>query len=64
MATWLIVTLSVYALIALGFFIAILLEGRKYEGKLGLMHVVVAVAWPLWLIWYGWVLFDDWKNKR
>jgi hypothetical protein len=64
MATWLIITLSVYALIAAGFYTAIVLEGRKHAAPLGIVHFVVAVGWPFWLLWYGWVLFDDWKNRK
>ena len=55
---------SLYALVVVGFLIAILLEGRKYDAEFGGIHVAVAVFWPFWLIWYLWIIIDDRRNRR
>lgn len=50
MIYWII--LGVYLLIALGFFVAVLLEGRKYEYKFSFKHILVPLLWHVWLVWF------------
>lgn len=61
MYLWII--LAVYMTIVVGFFTAICFECKKHSAKVGVIHVVTALLWPFWLIWYGLVLFSEWKQN-
>lgn len=61
--TWLWITLAVYAVIAIGFFVAILVEAPKHNVKVGFIHFVVAVLWPFVVIRYLYSLYIEWKAK-
>lgn len=61
--TWLWVTLAIYLIVAIGFFVAILVEAPKHNVNIGFVHFVVAVVWPFWLIRYLYSLYKEWKAK-
>ena len=64
MSIWLIIALALYALVFVGFLVAIIMEASKYESKIGIRHILVAVGWPFWLIWYLGVLAKEWRQNK
>ncbi len=62
LVTWILV--GVWAVIALGFFAAMIAEARKFEAEIGFVNVVVAAIWPLWLLWYSTVIIGEWWKRR
>lgn len=64
MTTWLIVALAAYVLIVIGFIVAIYREAPKHRAQIGVLHYIVAILWPAWLIWYLGLLISEWWNRR
>lgn len=64
MATWLIVAAAVYLIVVLGFFAAIVVEVNKRGIELSAPHFIVPLIWPLWAIWYGYMVLSDWWKGK
>lgn len=64
MPVWLIVVLTIYVLGVIGFLVAIFTEAPKHGADVGVFHFVVAIVWPIWVLWYGWATFDNWLTVR
>lgn len=63
MPIWAIyIMLAFYVLVIVGFFSAILWELSKRSERLGFIHFLVPIFWPVWVVWYIWVSFNDWRR--
>lgn len=58
------ITGVIYALIVIAFLVLIIREARARRSNVGLLHVLVAVFWPIWGIWYLCVLIGEKVNSR
>lgn len=52
MDTWLIVVLVLYIAGLAAFIPAMIVEAPKHNEKIGFRHIMVALVWPAWAIWY------------
>jgi len=64
MATWLIIVLTVYVVVFLGFVVALYVEAPKHRSEVGLGHITVAAVWPGWAIWYAWNVIRDYFRRK
>lgn len=64
MSLWILIPLAVWLLGFAVFMCAIIFEAPKQQSPIMVTHIVVALGWPIWLIWYAWAVLDDWRNKR
>ncbi len=62
--TWLIVGIVGYFAVAIGFLLFMYLEAPKHAAQIGAVHFVVAVLWPVWVIWYLFVVVKDWRKRK
>jgi len=63
LSIWLIVLITVYVAVFLLFLVAMYSEAPNHGDKVGFRHVVVALFWLPWAIWYLGVLLKD-KLKK
>jgi hypothetical protein len=67
MSLWFWIPLGIYLLGAIVFLIAVVMEAPKHAAEIGLLHIVIALVWPFWALWYIYVLISDkiskWRNK-
>lgn len=64
MSLVLLTLLGVYIAIAVGFFIAIVLEAKAREFEIGLVGFLVSVFWLPWILWYFASAINGWWKRR
>lgn len=57
--TTLAIILAVWLIPALIFYLLIRREGAKQSAQPNAFQVLVAVFWPIWLIWYAVILVKE-----
>lgn len=50
---------GLWLFIGLFFFIAIRIEAVKNSHEFNVLQLIVAVFWPIWILWYGYTLITD-----
>lgn len=64
MSLWILIPLIIWAVGFIVFMGAIILEAPKHKAPLMPIHFAIAAIWPLWGIWYLFVIISDWWEKR
>ena len=59
MIGWII--LAVYAIVAFTFLGLILREDKRQNARFNIFQLVVALIWPLWGMWYIFILLTEEK---
>ena len=62
MSLWLIALIAVYVIGVVAFVIAIVTEAPKHGAEVGVAHILVAIIWPFWTLWYLGILIKERVN--